>query len=102
MCVTLGRPCYTNDDMGVLGSVDAARLAALRAGDERAFAELVDELSPRMLRLARVYLAGVAIAEEAVQEAWIVVLRTPRSFRGSLHALDVDLRHRGQRCARAR
>jgi len=53
---------------------DPARLAALRAGDERAFAELVDELSPRMLKLARVYVTGSAIAEEAVQEAWIVVL----------------------------
>jgi RNA polymerase sigma-70 factor (ECF subfamily) len=60
----------------------AARLAALRAGDERSFAELVDELSPRMLKLARVYLTGVAIAEEAVQEAWIVVLRSLDRFEG--------------------
>ena len=68
--------------MGVPRSVDAARLAALRAGDDRAFAELVDELSPRMLRLARVYVAGAAVAEEAVQEAWIVVLRTLDRFEG--------------------
>lgn len=63
-------------------SADAARLAALRAGDERAFAELVDELSPRMLRLARVYVAGAATAEEAVQDAWIVVLRSLDRFEG--------------------
>jgi RNA polymerase sigma-70 factor, ECF subfamily len=63
-------------------SADAAQLAALRAGDERAFAELVDELSPRMLRLARVYLTAWAIAEEAVQEAWIVVLRNLDRFEG--------------------
>ena len=63
-------------------SSDAARLAALRAGDERAFATLVDELSPRMLRLARVYLTGVAVAEEAVQEAWIVVLESLDRFEG--------------------
>ena len=68
--------------MGVPGSADAARLAALRAGDERAFAELVDELSPRMLRLARVHLAAAAVAEEAVQEAWIVVLRSLDRFEG--------------------
>jgi RNA polymerase sigma-70 factor (ECF subfamily) len=68
--------------MGVPGSADAARLAALRAGDERAFAELVDELSPRMLRLARVYLGGAAVAEDAVQEAWIVVLRSLDRFEG--------------------
>ena len=68
--------------MAVLGSADAARLAVLRAGDEHAFAELVDELSPRMLRLARVYLGGAAVAEDAVQEAWIVVLRSLDRFEG--------------------
>jgi RNA polymerase sigma-70 factor, ECF subfamily len=61
---------------------DAARLAALRAGDERAFTRLVDELGPRMLRLARVYVASAANAEEAVQEAWIVVLRSMDRFEG--------------------
>ena len=68
--------------MSVKEPVDAARLAALRRGDDRAFADLVDELSPRMLRLARVYLTSAAIAEEAVQEAWIVVLRTLDRFEG--------------------
>jgi RNA polymerase sigma-70 factor (ECF subfamily) len=68
--------------MSVKGPVEAARLAALRDGDERAFAELVDELSPRMLKLARVYLTSSAVAEEAVQEAWIVVLRTLDRFEG--------------------
>jgi RNA polymerase sigma-70 factor (ECF subfamily) len=63
-------------------SADAARLAALRAGEERAFAELVDELSPRMLKLARIYLTGTALAEEAVQEAWIVVLERLDRFEG--------------------
>jgi RNA polymerase sigma-70 factor, ECF subfamily len=66
--------------MPVSGSVDAVRLAALRAGDEHAFVELVDELSPRMLRLALVYLASAATAEEAVQESWIVVLRSLDRF----------------------
>jgi RNA polymerase sigma-70 factor, ECF subfamily len=68
--------------MPLVESTDAARLAALRAGDERAFTALVDELSPRMLKLARVYLTGAAIAEEAVQEAWIVVLRSVDRFEG--------------------
>jgi RNA polymerase sigma-70 factor (ECF subfamily) len=61
---------------------DAARVDALRAGDERAFVELVDELSPRMLKLARVYVASAATAEEAVQDAWIVVLRSLDRFEG--------------------
>jgi RNA polymerase sigma-70 factor, ECF subfamily len=68
--------------MPVSESTDAARLAALRAGEERAFAELVDELSPRMLKLAHVYVAGAAVAEEAVQEAWVVVLRRLDRFEG--------------------
>jgi RNA polymerase sigma-70 factor, ECF subfamily len=68
--------------MSVKQPVDAARLAALRDGDERAFAELVDELSPRMLKLARVYVRSYAVAEEAVQEAWVVVLRSLGSFEG--------------------
>jgi RNA polymerase sigma-70 factor (ECF subfamily) len=63
-------------------SADQARLAALRAGDERAFADLVDDLSPRMLKLARVYLTRAALAEEAVQEAWIVVLERLDRFEG--------------------
>ena len=68
--------------MPVSESPDAAWLAALQAGDERTFAALVDELSPRMLKLARVYLTGYAIAEEAVQEAWIVVLQSLDRFEG--------------------
>jgi RNA polymerase sigma-70 factor (ECF subfamily) len=68
--------------MRALSSADAARVAALRAGDERAFVQLVDELSPRMLRLARVYVASAESAEEAVQEAWIVVLRSLDRFEG--------------------
>ena len=68
--------------VAVSDAADAARLAALRAGDERAFVELVDALSPRMLKLARVYVTGGATAEDAVQEAWIVVLRSLDRFEG--------------------
>jgi RNA polymerase sigma-70 factor (ECF subfamily) len=68
--------------MPLLESTDAARLVALRAGDERAFTELIDELSPRMLKLARVHLTGAALAEEAVQEAWMVVLERLDRFEG--------------------
>jgi RNA polymerase sigma-70 factor (ECF subfamily) len=68
--------------VAVCDAADAARLAALRVGDERAFVELVDELSPRMLKLARVYVTGLATAEDAVQEAWIIVLRSLDRFEG--------------------
>jgi RNA polymerase sigma-70 factor (ECF subfamily) len=35
-----------------------------------------------MLKLARIYLTGAAVAEEAVQEAWIVVLESLDRFEG--------------------
>jgi RNA polymerase sigma-70 factor, ECF subfamily len=50
-------------------------LEALRAGDEAVFARLVDELSPGLLRLARVYVSTDSAAEEVVQETWIGVLK---------------------------
>lgn len=68
--------------MAGLATADGERLAALRAGDERAFAELVDELSPGMLRLARVHVSTHAAAEEVVQEAWLGVVRGLERFEG--------------------
>jgi RNA polymerase sigma-70 factor, ECF subfamily len=65
-----------------LATVDSERLAALRAGDERAFAELVDELTSGMLRLARVYVSTPAAAEEVVQETWLGVVRGLDRFEG--------------------
>jgi RNA polymerase sigma-70 factor, ECF subfamily len=63
-------------------ATDATQIAALRAGDERAFARLVDELSPRMLKMARVYVAGQAAAEDVVQDAWVVMLHSLDRFEG--------------------
>jgi RNA polymerase sigma-70 factor (ECF subfamily) len=48
---------------------------ALQRGDEAAFASLVEELTPSMLRVARMYVSSRAVAEEVVQDAWIGVLR---------------------------
>ena len=70
------------DTMTRCAPEEAARIAALRAGDERAFGRLVDELSPRMLKMARVYLGSDPAAEDAVQEAWLVVLRGLDRFEG--------------------
>ena len=46
----------------------AELVAALRAGDEQAFASLIDELGPSMLRVARMYVSTRAVAEDVVQE----------------------------------
>jgi len=54
---------------------DAAIVAALRAGDEQAFADLVDRYGPAMLRLARGFVRTQAVAEDVVQEAWLGVLK---------------------------
>jgi RNA polymerase sigma-70 factor, ECF subfamily len=54
---------------------------ALRAGDESAFALLVQEYSPGMLRVARMFVSS-PIAEDVVQDAWIGVLNGIDRFEG--------------------
>jgi RNA polymerase sigma-70 factor (ECF subfamily) len=61
---------------------EAELLERLRARDEQAFAELVREWSPSMLRLARMYTPSRAVAEEVVQEAWLGVLQGIDRFEG--------------------
>lgn len=53
---------------------DAEIVAQLRAGDEAAFLNLVEDHGPAMLRLASMHLSR-AVAEEAVQDTWVAVLR---------------------------
>jgi RNA polymerase sigma-70 factor (ECF subfamily) len=57
-------------------------VAALRDGDEAVFAQLVDEYTPAMLRVARGYVPTQQIAEEVAQEAWIAVLKGISRFEG--------------------
>jgi RNA polymerase sigma-70 factor (ECF subfamily) len=57
-------------------------LERLRARDEEAFAQLVREWSPSMLRVARMYVSDRAAAEEVVQEAWLGVLQGIDRFEG--------------------
>ncbi len=61
---------------------EAALVAALRKGDEKAFAWVIDAWSPGMLRLARCYVPTQALAEDVVQEAWIGALRGLDGFEG--------------------
>lgn len=61
---------------------DQELVRALRAGDERAFTRLVDELSPALLSMARLYVPTAAVAEDVVQETWLGVLRGIDRFEG--------------------
>ena len=50
--------------------------------DEQAFAALVDELSPGLLRMARGYVRTDGAAEEVVQETWLAVVEGLDAFEG--------------------
>jgi len=63
-------------------SEDLRVVKALRAGDESAFALLVDRYRAPMLRVAQMYVSTRAVAEEVVQDAWVGVLRGLDSFEG--------------------
>ncbi len=61
---------------------ETALIAALRARDEAAFARLVDQHTPALLRVARGYVPSREIAEEVVQETWIALLKGIDKFEG--------------------
>jgi RNA polymerase sigma-70 factor, ECF subfamily len=61
---------------------DAALVAQLRAGDESAMSQLVDEWSPAMLRVARSFVGSSQSAEDVVQEAWLGMLSGLARFEG--------------------
>lgn len=61
---------------------DAALLAGLRAGDERAFAELVARHGAALLRHARTFVQSTAAAEDVVQETWLAVVTGVERFEG--------------------
>jgi RNA polymerase sigma-70 factor, ECF subfamily len=54
---------------------DHELIAALRAGEESAFTEIVECYLPTMQRVALMFVANPAIADEVIQETWIGVLR---------------------------
>jgi RNA polymerase sigma-70 factor (ECF subfamily) len=63
-------------------AADPVLVAGLRAGDEAAFAWLLDRYRASLTRLARSYVANRAAADEAVQETWIAVITGIDRFEG--------------------
>ena len=58
-----------------VAAVESDLVARLRAGDELAFAELVERYHPAMVRLALTRVRSQAVAEEVAQDAWVGLLR---------------------------
>ena len=59
-----------------------ALVAALRTGDEMAFADLVRMYDPMLRRVARNYVSTDAVAGEVVQDTWLAVLEGLDRFEG--------------------
>src|SRR3974390_126349 len=69
--------------MGQNEAVDgAAPGAALRAGDEAAFRDVVAKYNPALMRQALLYVSTRAVAEEVVQETWLAVVKGLDGFEG--------------------
>jgi RNA polymerase sigma-70 factor (ECF subfamily) len=68
--------------MGVLSLEDMQLVDALRAGDEAAFQALMLMYGAAMLRVARMFVASRAVAEEVVQDTWLGVLNGIDRFEG--------------------
>ena len=61
---------------------DARLIAGLRAGDEAAFAALVQMYGRALQRFARMYVSSDAVAEDIVGEVWVAVLTGLDRFEG--------------------
>jgi RNA polymerase sigma-70 factor (ECF subfamily) len=75
-----GMSTVTTRYLPVMGD-DRDLVAALRAGDEQAFAAMIDGWSGSMLRMARLHVPTDSVAEEVVQETWLAVLTGLDRFR---------------------
>jgi len=89
-------------------AAEAELVDALRAGQESAFAALVQKYHPSILRVARLYVSSPATTEEVAQETWLAVLNGIDRFEGRstiktwiFRILTNIARTRGQRDARS-
>ncbi len=64
------------------GTAEAALVVRLRAGEERAFEEVVTRHHGALVRLAMGYVADREAAEEVVQDSWMAVIEGLERFEG--------------------
>jgi RNA polymerase sigma-70 factor (ECF subfamily) len=105
---TLAHDTDTTSEHDVTAPQDIQLIAALRHGDEAAFAGLVERYHATMIRLALLYVSSQAVAEEVVQETWLEVFRGLDRFEGRsslktwlFRILTNVAKSRGQREARS-
>jgi RNA polymerase sigma-70 factor (ECF subfamily) len=78
-------PSDLGDDAPIAAPATGQEIAlveALRRGDEKAFASLIDMYHSSLLRLAMSYVATKEQAEDVVQETWLGVLNGIDRFEG--------------------
>jgi RNA polymerase sigma-70 factor, ECF subfamily len=68
--------------VSLVAADERALVEALRRGDEAAFEELVRTYHASLLRVARLYVSSLSVAEEVVQETWVGVLNGIGRFEG--------------------
>jgi RNA polymerase sigma-70 factor, ECF subfamily len=80
----MSRPSGGEGRASTLRDVEAesSLVDRLREGDEAAFVTLVGRYHQPMLRLARSMVSSEAVAEEAVQDTWLGVVRGIERFEG--------------------
>jgi RNA polymerase sigma-70 factor (ECF subfamily) len=74
--------CSASPQADDVSYADADLVAQLRAGDEAAMAQLVDQWSPAMFRVARSFVGSPQSAEDVVQDAWLGMLSGLAAFEG--------------------
>jgi RNA polymerase sigma-70 factor (ECF subfamily) len=79
---TSARPAPASASADTPDADDPRTIAALLAGDEATFTVLLTRHYPAMLRVAMIYVADRAVAEEVVQDTWVAVLQGLPRFEG--------------------
>ena len=69
-------------DVRSTAAAELSLVGALRGGDERAFATLVETHQASLRRVARLYVGNPAVVEEVVQDTWLGVIQGLWAFEG--------------------